>query len=552
MSLKEYVVTLHSREDLESFYDDMETPGGNLYIPDRQVEVAQKRPISRNTHYMLTAEEAELVRQDERVWDVELKEILDAVTIKPQGYSIDNGQFDKDPFSNADDINWGLLRHSERQNRTDWGYGDTVRVTDNLNITASGKNVDVVIVDGHIDPSHPEMAANSDGTGGSRVQQFNWFSLNPDIGQGAAGTYVYPPYIDGTNPERTGDNNHGIHVAGTAAGNTYGWARDANIYNISPYATNPNSVSNLWDYIRAWHNTKPINADTGRRNPTITNHSYGSNINAGGAGSNFGNVTAINYRGTTFNPGRDLTQAELQARGCYAPNADGEIEFSFYSTSIRADVQDAISDGIIVVHSAGNSSWKMVKTGDQDYNNAASIPFSGSSFNFALHRGGSLSSIDGVIVVGALSYFKDDRKSDFSNCGNAVDVYAAGEGINSSLLTGGATDPRNASYRVGKYKGTSMASPQAAGLLSCLAETWPGMTNSQASDWLVYNATQELMFDSEADDAMDRTSLQGSPNLMMFWKNVRPVDGGVFPRNNIASRANLKQVYPRPKIRRKG
>ena len=69
--LREWIVTLHNKEDLESFYEDMETPGGNLFIPDRAVEVAHKRPISRNTHYMLTDDEVELIKSDDRVWDVD-------------------------------------------------------------------------------------------------------------------------------------------------------------------------------------------------------------------------------------------------------------------------------------------------------------------------------------------------------------------------------------------------------------------------------------------------------------------------------------------------
>jgi hypothetical protein len=35
--LKEWIVTLHRKEDLESFYADMETEGGNLFIPNRAV-----------------------------------------------------------------------------------------------------------------------------------------------------------------------------------------------------------------------------------------------------------------------------------------------------------------------------------------------------------------------------------------------------------------------------------------------------------------------------------------------------------------------------------
>ena len=63
----EYIVTLNNKEDLPNFYDDMETPGGDLYIPDRAVAVASRRHISRNTHYYLTEQEADLLKNDPRV-----------------------------------------------------------------------------------------------------------------------------------------------------------------------------------------------------------------------------------------------------------------------------------------------------------------------------------------------------------------------------------------------------------------------------------------------------------------------------------------------------
>ena len=50
MSEKIYVVTLHNKEDLEGFYDDMKDNGFRLNM---------KRPISRNTHYWMTDEQAE-------------------------------------------------------------------------------------------------------------------------------------------------------------------------------------------------------------------------------------------------------------------------------------------------------------------------------------------------------------------------------------------------------------------------------------------------------------------------------------------------------------
>jgi hypothetical protein len=67
---KEHIVTLWRHEDLQGFYDDMETPGGDLFIPSRSVELTLRRTISRNTNYMLTPLEAKYLSLDERVRDV--------------------------------------------------------------------------------------------------------------------------------------------------------------------------------------------------------------------------------------------------------------------------------------------------------------------------------------------------------------------------------------------------------------------------------------------------------------------------------------------------
>ena len=552
----EWIVTLRNKEDLESFYEDMETPGGNLFIPDRVVEVANKRPTSRNTHYMLTLDEVELIKSDDRVIGVDLAELLE-LTTKPHGYKITNGDFDKSWFDDASDLNWGLLRHTEEINRSNWGDNGTSLITDDLTITASGKHVDVLIVDGHIDPNHPEFAVNPDGSGGSRVIQYNWFQNN--IGAGT-GTYVYDrsgSYVDPIDAE---DNNHGCHCAGTVAGNTQGWAREANIYNISPYGTNPNwgsvgySASTMWDYIRAWHNNKPINPETGRRNPTITNNSYGSSIISNYSGTyTTGPVTRVRYRGVDFNPGRSLTTTELQDRGFYATSTTTEIPNYFNSREV--DIQDAIDDGIIVVVSAGNDSWKIVNSSDQDFNNIYYMVYQGFALSWDLHKGtGSGAGYAPAIVVGATSNRTTEEKAPFSNCGNQVDIYAAGEAIQSSVhaRTGDIADPRNASYNLDKYQGTSMSGPQVAGVLALLAESWPTMTQAEAQQWLIDNASVDQMLDTGTDDSMDLNSLQGAQNRYLRWINQRAINGSTFPQKNFRPRPSSGRTYPRPRIRRRG
>ena len=51
----------------------------------------------------------------------------------------------------------------------------------------------------------------------------------------------------------------------------------------------------LWDYLRYFHLNKPINPDTGRRNPTVTNHSWGYNQGT----IYMTSVNSVYYRGTS-------------------------------------------------------------------------------------------------------------------------------------------------------------------------------------------------------------------------------------------------------------
>jgi len=542
VNLVDYTVTLNSKDDLEDFYNDMETEGGDITIPNRAVEVSLRRPISRNTRYWLTPAEAEQVKQDSRVADVVPTEFLQMN--KPLGTV--TGTFDKSWTQNAAHLNWGVLRHTNTSNISNWGVDGTTSQNTSAFIPGTGKNIDVVIVDGHIDPDHPEYAVNADGTGGSRVVQYNWFQH--DLGSGT-GTYNY-----GTG--EYGDN-HGAHVAGTVAGNTYGWAPDANIYNIYVYSDNHgngNIGDLVFEYIREFHAAKPINPDTGRRNPTIVNGSYGSVRSFSAPG--FGNITSATYRGTTITDAGGLTTQELIDSGIYAENTNPDIPV--YLTANAAEVEDAIAEGIIVVGAGGNDSQKIATSTDQDYNNSYDFTYNSSSYTSNQNRGTTPGSVPGVICVGALDTAVDERKAEFSNCGPRIDIYAAGVAVNSAVNDTGdnigsisIADTRNAAYRVVKIQGTSMASPQVCGMLACLLEADPGMTPADALGYLTQYAEQNAMRDDGfATD--DLEALQGSPNRIMVMPKFRVESGAAFPIKTFKPRPTSGCAYPRVRIRRKG
>lgn len=566
--MKEYIIGLHNFDDLEEFYEDMETPGGNLYIPERAVDCQNKRPISRNTHYLLTPEEAELISQDPRVAAVSIAKHEIGVTIRPF-YTDTSIYWNKSSIPQNFHKNWGMLRATLKDNSSisNWGsnagLGEVEDVSGTVSITATGKHVDVIIVDGHIDPSHPEFAVNADGSGGSRVIQYNWFQHNPAVTGAAAGTYVYTPYVDPTYGDNNGDgysdrshnNDHGCHVAGTACGNTYGWARDANIYNISPYSTNPNLVASesIFDYVREFHKNKPINPLTGRKNPTIVNNSWGAGLELDLAATP---VTVLGYRNNGFtNPlEAKLVQSGLQV-------SDGLVDLPYYESTLELDVQDCISKGIIFVGAAGNSSYKMDTLGGQDYNNYITVNYFGTTITFYYHRGSSPVMHGTAICVGCSDATPYDNKAFFSNSGPRVDIFSPGRNIISVINSNDGTptyDYRNEFKYVDKKSGTSMASPQVTGMIACILEVYPNATQNFIRLYLQDSAQYNQMPDTgetefvTASNTYPYFSLFGGPNRFMYYRRERPVDGAVYPRTNQGIRQSSGQVFPRPRIYRYG
>ena len=542
--MQEYVVTLKSYDDLESFYEDMETEGGSITIPNRTVDCASRRDISRNTHYMLTEEEAELVRNDDRVLAVELLPSLR--DIKPTPFWEQFDDFEKSSTIGTNDKNWGLYR-VVNGHISGWGTGSLfTQLTGEVFTTNSGKHVDVVVVDAHINPNHPEFAVNPDGTGGSRVVQYDWFQHSAALGIPTTGSYDYSDI----------SSNHGTHVAGTVAGNTQGWARDATIYNMEfgyvgtfPYA---DWDLYLFDYIREWHKKKSINPITKRRNPTITNHSWGYSY----GNISLSSINSVYFRGVTLavaglsDPAKKVT---LEARGVPVPANTYLFRTPARVAALDADIQDAIADGVIVVSSAGNSYWNIAKSSSQDYNNYLIV---GSTQLFH-QRGSSPGSADNVICVGSVGTTNAEYKSNFSNYGGRVDIWGPGSNIASAVYDSTAAtefgitlanDPRNSTYKLGSISGTSMSSPQVAGVLACYAEQNPNLSKAEALEYLIDNSTADL--GNTGGNFGDYTSLGDSTNnRYLKYKFERPLTGMTFNTGTHKKRPSTGTVFPRRRYR---
>jgi hypothetical protein len=529
VSLREYIVTLRQFEDLDDFYNDMETEGGNLYIPGRAVELAARRPISRNTHYMLSDDEATVLKNDPRVEAVELTIAERGLKVVPYAVQT-SSNWDKSSTVNNVHRNWGLLRSTEGAPRSNWGSDGTASQTGTVTLTAEGRNVDVVIADGILNVNHPEFAKNADGTGGSRVIQYNWFQHTNQVTGGTNGVYSY-------NLLANDGNNHGNHVAGTACGNTQGWARQANIYNISPYSDAPSPIAGdaIFDYIRAWHNSKPINPATGYRNPTIINCSFGLSYQFDVAG-----VKQLYYRGTLISS--DASATQLTNYGIYNNGVNWVTDGR--SASMDADTADAIRDGIIICASAGN--WRVtidIETGP-DFNNYFIWSYGGVDYTVPYMTGTSPAAGSTVICVGAIDSTVSERKSDYSSRGPRVDVFAPGNNIISSVNTGTVADSRNSSFFLSKLSGTSMAGPQVTGVLACLLEIYPRWKQSDARDYIANTSKASQVVDT-GGALSDWFALRGANNKYLYYRQERPQTGSAWPKVNYNTRPTSGVAYPR-------
>ena len=104
-------------------------------------------------------------------------------------------------------------------------------------------------------------------------------------------------------------------------------------------------------------------------------------------------------------------------------------------------------------------------------------------------------------------------------------------------------------YEVGKITGTSMASPQVAGLVACLMETYPHYKQEDVKAYLLSKwAVADQLYDVlTTDNPTNYSDLQGSPNVHVKYHPERQLEGNVYPKKDYHLRPTTGVMYPRPK-----
>ena len=193
MSERLHIVTLHRHEDLEGFYTEMEDNGFRL---------SMKRPLSRNTHYWMTDEQAENLRQDSRVWAVELTPeeqgcfpIRCATLDNNRPDRLANNRFWKSSGGGIDvaqDTNWGLLHctgDTAQRDKGQFGIGGSFTTKfDVADVFGDGRHVDVVICDDPVSADCGEWGSPTKLNGAlGRFVQYQWFNELNSLVTGGSG-----------------------------------------------------------------------------------------------------------------------------------------------------------------------------------------------------------------------------------------------------------------------------------------------------------------------------------------------------------------------------
>lgn len=512
------------------------------------------------------------------------------------------------------DSNWGLTRINALGNSSD-------PVPADYNYVLDGTGVDVVIIDTGIYVNHPEF---QDANGNSRIVQHNWYEA---AGRPSEASKQHSRFY-------TDQNGHGTHVAGTAAGKTFGWARNSKIYSMKIMGDFSISWEDAFTLIKEWHLQKPIETETGVRRPTIVNCSwswfktlkFGPPMIYGGrwfSGDNSkpesvwnSETTAtslieLNIKGATYDknnlpPSGNTSDTQRhdpfntnQKNGnfpsirynidaidkawysyrhilyCYVYESQEDSlgrkiisEIPVVNTNvdfIDAGIQEMIDAGIHVCVAAGNDRTWIVNKQDENYSNTAKFKtyqntnsfgnivngswVLGSSTNYSqfsideiFTRRKKSPYADDAIIVGSIQSILTPEnppaspwgvvewdydtttntpagrevRSNFSNYGNGVDIYAPGQDIISCAPNyfgnnNGIYSPRvtpdisewsftyyktnpyyyNNSFSQVKLSGTSMASPQVCGLGALILQLYPDLTPYQLKFLLKSIANKE-------------------------------------------------------------
>lgn len=509
--MRKHAIVVKECADIEALWYEIlcECTGTHLQVTD-EMEL-----IPRLCYALMSDEQATTLRQHPMVESVELAfEERDDIRIAPCRIIQSRNNFTQDNDVASDSVNWGLPRHSSQYNI--YGTGSTPSIP--YNYDRDGSGVDIVVIDSGIEKQHPEFKNDR---GQSRVVEINW------------GQYLTPSQTAAQSAFNYTDNDgHGTAVASVAAGRTYGWAKNANIYSIVLQGLDPTNPSKgytdsqLFTILTQWLNQK--NQSSGS-NPTVINMSFAAIFDSVGR-----TVTGGKWRPNTAqeqNIPAGSWQQSTYGLNTYRYN-DGFTNFPIRSSSLDQNVQALINLGAHVCIAANNFGMKVAISGNIDYDNYVDYTPASLGGNTRLYymRGSSPWSSN-ALIVGSLDdaaySTTTDQKADFSSAGPGVNIFAAGRNIKCAISNNIGPVKVKANYywnapgqtwQQTLISGTSFACPQVAGMSALYLQNNRPATVSQNKTWLLSNGTYTMYKtnDAQQDDYSDPRSQWGGDAVVSY------------------------------------
>ena len=363
---------------------------------------------------------------------------------------------------------------------------------------------------------------------GAEEYGINWAAQGLTApGSGSLSNYTVANVLESST---FGGSWHGSHVAGTAAGNQFSVAFEANIWTIACVDRSDvgwSEPSDGFDYIKVWHKNKPINPETGLRNPTVVNCSWGHR-------QFFRHDLSYNvtFRGSSYtNTQVDADPTNVPAVYYLKANGIYYREFTTKRTTGQTEADELVNDSdcqnVVLVCAMGNSEGKNEVKNGTDYDNEFTSgtfyygslpngydPYYTRSGTPAITREGEE---DAAIKVGSLDSNRQsgsqERNSGFSNKGPNLDIWAAGTMV-LSPLNSGYSDPRDNSYYIEYLNGTSMATPNVSGVIALHLESTPTATRKNVREWLLSEGSRTL----SSSDYYDPYTSNGASDTN-YWGN---------------------------------
>ena len=619
--MKRYTLSVTSPEYWSEIHDALIVDSNQDGIPDRKITCTNSKEFSptRGTYELTEAEAIEIGNHPHVKW-IELspednpgfypnpspatKRFPKNVKIYRDLSTAPNQPPSSPTSAEINRTNWAMVRVGVDTNGDFYGTasGQVGVRTSNINYSLTGKNVDIIIQDSGIQQYHPEFI---DGNGQSRVSDivldgpytidpayFNTNSLTYTKADGrvgiattaahewwentskrsgafsSVGTVAIPNAYTMNNAMGIGGtvngltSGHGTGCAGLAAGNNFGLAFEANIWNMPGIGDAVSlGIEANYDLMKIFHQNKPTNSTTGRKNPTVINGSWGYQ-----AAFSSGNTVSYKFQGGTGTFTGNAATSNLVTAMKNGLNNQVVGAYRSWSSSSRSNSTDTaasemMATGVIYVAAAGNNNQRLgVGADDPDRLNYLSDNFFSTTDPRSEFPSGtvpcnhrdwmnpqgngfdSTTDFHPTICVGAMDDFVGadlaERKASYSNNGPGIDVWAPADETLSAGTNGvssyedfvrpddgmsytNSTD--GSDYFDSNFNGTSAAAPVVAGLIALYLESNPSATSRQVKDFLFEQGSVVVadgLYRDDISDATNNAYWTGSYNMRGAQKRI--------------------------------